>query len=80
VHTFITSVRGPSRRLRLGGATISAVVPVTVTAGNVTVSFGVLSYAGTPTATVVADPGRLPDLGVLTAANPQSAGRSSQAG
>ena len=55
-------------------------VPVTVTAGNVTVSFGVLSYAGTLAVTVVADPGRLPDLGVLTAANPQSAGRSSQAG
>jgi len=91
VHTFITNVRGPPRRLRLGGATISAVVPATVTAGNVTVSFGVLSYAGTLAVTVVADPGRLPDLEVLTAAlrqelaacsgtNPQSAGRSSQAG
>ena len=68
------------RARRLGGATISAVVPVTVTAGNVTVSFGMLSYAGTPAVTVVADPGRLSDLGVLTAANPQSAGRSSQAG
>ena len=68
VHTFITNVRGPSRRLRLGGATISGVVPVTVTAGNVTVSFGVLSYAGTLTVTVVADPGRLPDLEVLTGA------------
>ena len=68
VHTFITNVRGPSERLRLGGATIGAVVPVTVTAGNVTVSFGVLSYAGTLTVTVVADPGRLPDLEVLTGA------------
>jgi len=92
VHTFITNVRGPSRRLRLCGATISAVVPVTVAAGNVTVSFGVLSYAGTLVVTVVADPGRLPDLGVLTAALRQElaecgsgtnllpAGRSSQAG
>ena len=75
------------RARRLGGA----VVPVTVTAGNVTVSFGVLSYAGTLAVTVAADPGRLPHLGSdrCTLAgtggcgpgtNPLPAGRSSQAG
>ena len=33
--------------------------------GNVTVAFGVLSYAGTLTLTVVADPERCTDLPVL---------------
>jgi diacylglycerol O-acyltransferase / wax synthase len=68
VHTFITNVRGPAQRLRVGGATVSAVIPVTVATGNVTVSFGVLSYAGTLALTVIADPAQLPDLAVLTSA------------
>jgi hypothetical protein len=68
VHTFITNVRGPSHRLSLGGATISAVIPVTVVTGNVTVSFAVLSYAGTLTVSAIADPDRVPDLDVLTGA------------
>jgi hypothetical protein len=57
------------RARRLSRATISAAVPVTVTAGNVTVSFGVQSHSGTPYAgtlavALVADPGRLPRSGV----------------
>ena len=36
--------------------------------GDVTVSFDALSYAGTLTVTAVADPDRVPDLPVLTAA------------
>ena len=68
VHTFMTNVRGPSEPMSLCGATISAVIPVTVVAGNVTVSFAVLSYAGTIALTVIADTERVPDLDVLIAA------------
>jgi diacylglycerol O-acyltransferase / wax synthase len=68
IHTFMTNVRGPSERMSLCGATISAVIPVTLTTGNVTVSFAVLSYAGTISLTVIADAGHLSDLDILTSA------------
>lgn len=68
VHTFVTNLRGPGERLEFNGAAVAAVIPISLTTGNVTVAFGVLSYAGTLTITVVADPGRLPDLRFLIAA------------
>jgi hypothetical protein len=36
--------------------------------GNVTVAFAVLSYAGTLTVTIIADPSHCPDLQLLVAA------------
>lgn len=68
VHTFVTSLRGPAEPLTFAGAPVRAVIPVPNTTGNVTVTFGVLSYAGTLRITVVSDPGRVPDVAVLTAA------------
>ncbi len=68
VHTFVTNLRGPDRYLSLGGARIAAITPVSITTGNVTVAFGVLSYAGTLTITVIADPDHVPDLAVLVTA------------
>jgi hypothetical protein len=47
---------------------VRAVVPIPNTTGNVTVTFGVLSYAGTLGITVLSDPSRVPDVAVLTAA------------
>jgi diacylglycerol O-acyltransferase / wax synthase len=44
------------------------VIPVTLTTGNITVSFGMLSYAGTITLTVIADAEHLADLDILTRA------------
>ena len=44
------------------------------TTGNVTVTFGVLSYAGTLRITVLSDPSRMPDVAVLTAALRQELG------
>ena len=61
VHTFVTNLRGPAERLSFAGAPVTAVVPVAVTPGNVTLSFDVLSYAGTLGITVVADPARVPE-------------------
>lgn len=61
VHTFVTNVHGPAERFRIGGAEVSALVPVAVNPGNVAVSFDVLSYAGTLGVTLVCDPGLLPE-------------------
>ena len=61
VHTFVTNVRGPEQRLRFVGTEVVAVVPVAVNPGNVTVSFDVLSYAGTLVVTLVCDPGLVPE-------------------
>jgi diacylglycerol O-acyltransferase / wax synthase len=48
---------------------VEAIVPVAAgEAGNVTVSFDALSYAGTLAVTVMADADRVPDLPVLAAA------------
>lgn len=69
LHTLVSSVRGPDRPLTLFGAPIAAIVPVSVAeAGNLTVNFLALSYAGTLTVTVVADPDRVVDLPVLARA------------
>jgi WS/DGAT/MGAT family acyltransferase len=68
VNAFLTNLPGPARGLRFHGAPISAVVPITVTAGNVSVAFAVLSYAGALTTTVIVDPDLVPELTVLTAA------------
>lgn len=65
VTTFVTNVRGPDVQLSFLGARITDVIPVSSLSGNVTVSFTVLSYAGTLVVTAVADPQRCPDLTFL---------------
>ncbi|MFC4119880.1 wax ester/triacylglycerol synthase domain-containing protein [Nonomuraea zeae] len=68
IHTLVSNVRGPGRPLTFAGATIRQMIPVAVAeSGNVTVSFEVLSYAGTLTITVIADPDGVPDLDELVA-------------
>ena len=68
VHTFATNLRGPERLLTFAGTPVQAVIPITSTTGNVTVTFAALSYAGTLLITVLSDPSRVPDVAVLTAA------------
>jgi hypothetical protein len=68
VHTFVTNLHGPAQLLTFARAPVRAVIPVPNMTGNVTVTFGVLSYAGTLRITVVSDPSRVPDVAVLTAA------------
>ncbi|HEV2374573.1 MAG TPA: wax ester/triacylglycerol synthase domain-containing protein [Streptosporangiaceae bacterium] len=68
VHAFATNLRGPERPLTFAGAQVQAVIPIPSTTGNVTVTFAALSYAGTLLITVLSDPSRVPDAGVLTAA------------
>ncbi len=68
VSTLVTDLGGPDASLSFLGTPISRVIPLLSTMGNVTVAFGVLSYAGTLTVTIVADPERCPDLPVLAEA------------
>jgi diacylglycerol O-acyltransferase / wax synthase len=65
IHTFATNLRGPATPLSIFGCPVTAITPLTVATGNVTVSFAVLSYAGTLAVTLVADPDTCPDLPVL---------------
>ncbi|MCK2218984.1 WSD1 family O-acyltransferase [Actinomadura sp. ATCC 31491] len=67
-HTLLSNVRGPATALSFAGARITGAVPVAVgESGNVTVSFGALSYAGVLTVACVADPARVPELDELAA-------------
>ena len=69
LHTLVSNVHGPDQPLAFADAPIAAVIPVSVAeAGNLTVTFVALSYAGTLTVTIIADPDRVADLPVLTAA------------
>ncbi len=65
-HTIISNVRGPGQLLSLAGSPVESIVPIAVEdLGNVTVIFVALSYAGTLTVSVIADPDQVPDLPVL---------------
>jgi diacylglycerol O-acyltransferase / wax synthase len=68
LHTVVTNVRGPVRRLTFCGAPIMDVLPLTVAGGNVTMTFAVLSYAGTVVVSAIADPDAAPDLVEIAAA------------
>lgn len=75
VHTFVTNLRGPVQPLTFAGAPVRSVIPVPNTTGNVIVTFGALSYAGTLRITVMSDPRWVPDVAVLTAALRQELGQ-----
>lgn len=62
IQTFVSNLKGPQNQLTIGGWPVVAVVPLSVAVGNVTVSFSVLSYCGTLTISLAADPDTCPDL------------------
>jgi hypothetical protein len=69
LHTLVSFVRGPEQPVRFGGAAVRTVIPLVVSGtSNITVSVQALSYAGTMTVTIMADPDRCPDLDVLARA------------
>ncbi len=65
IHTFVSNLRGPGSTLTLTGCPITRIVPLSLGAGNVTVSFTALSYAGRLTIGICADPDTCPDLPLL---------------
>ena len=67
VTTFVTNLRGPDSRVAFLEATVEEIIPVNSTSGNVQAAFGVFSYAGTLTVTLVADADLAGDLPPLVA-------------
>jgi diacylglycerol O-acyltransferase len=65
INVLTTSLFGPPVPLYLAGARVEEAFAIPPIAGNVTVTFGALSYAGTLGLSVVADATRWPDLDVL---------------
>ncbi len=68
VTTFVTNLRGPDGPVWFAGAKVREIIPLNVVAGNVTVAFGALSYAGQLTVTVIADASAVPEVSVLAGA------------
>ena len=62
IHTFWSNLRSPEIRLSFLDCPITSIIPLSAGSGNVTVSFAVLSYAGTLTITLIADPDTCHDL------------------
>ena len=67
VTTFVTNVRGPATPLSFLGARVLDMSAVALITGNITVGFAALSYAGTLTVTVMADPDTCLDLPCIVA-------------
>jgi diacylglycerol O-acyltransferase / wax synthase len=67
INVFVTNMVGPSEPLSMLGAEVLDIVPVAPISGNVPIAIGVLSYAGTLTVSVNADPEALPDLDAFVA-------------
>jgi len=68
VTCFVTNLRGPDVPVSFLGAAVCQMIPLVGVAGNVTVAFAVLSYAGTLTVAVMVDADACPDSGTLIAA------------
>jgi len=68
VTTFVTNLRGPATPMTFAGAPVTDAVVLSGMSGNVTVSFAVLSYAGTLTVTVLVDPDHVPEHKTLAVA------------
>jgi diacylglycerol O-acyltransferase len=62
IHTFVSNMRGPDQPLELLGRTVTELIPLSVTSGNVTVAFTSLSYCGRLVTAISADPDTCPDL------------------
>lgn len=68
LHTLVSNLRGPERTVCFAGARVRSILPVPVgEAGNLTVSFVVLSYARTLGITVTTDPDHVPQPSTLAA-------------
>lgn len=65
INFFVSNVQGPAAPLRVFGAEVEDVVPITSLFGNETVSFIAFSYCGRLALVTVADRSPWPDLDVL---------------
>ena len=65
INVLTTNLVGPPTPLYLAGARLEEAIAIPPIAGNVTVSFAALSYAGALDLSVIADAASWPDLDVL---------------
>lgn len=65
INVLTTNLPGPPMPLYLAGARLEDAIAIPPIAGNVTVSFAALSYAGDLNLSVIADAASWPDLDVL---------------
>ncbi|WP_149202197.1 wax ester/triacylglycerol synthase domain-containing protein [Actinotalea subterranea] len=68
VNSFLTNLAGPTTPLRLAGAEVLRVLPLSITAGNVGVAFAAFSYAGSLSVTVMVDADVVPEVTELASA------------
>ena len=66
VNVVVTNVPGPESNLYVIGGQLTDLVPIVPLAGNLTIGFAVLSYAGQLTVGVFADVEACPDVDVLS--------------
>ncbi len=66
VNVTTADLPGPDHPVYLAGSRLLDVFPILPLIGNIPLAVGALSYAGTFTITVVADPHIVPDLAVFT--------------
>ena len=67
VNLLVSNLPGPPAPMRLAGAQVLEMFQIGVLQGNLTVSVGVLSYAGQLTFDIVADSDAVPDLALFAA-------------
>jgi hypothetical protein len=67
VNLVESNVPGPAAPIRMLGAPVLDLVPVGAIAGNMTITFLALSYAGRLVVSTLADRDRVPDLPVVLA-------------
>jgi WS/DGAT/MGAT family acyltransferase len=63
VNLLVSNLPGPAAPVRLGGARVLEMFQIGVVQGNLTVSVGVISYAGQLNFGIVADSAAVPDVG-----------------
>jgi diacylglycerol O-acyltransferase len=70
-NVFVTNIPGPRRPLYALGARIEEIVPLTMLAGNVRLSFSIASYCGQLTVVINAD-ASVDEVGLLVEGMTQS--------
>lgn len=67
IHTIASTVHGPEAPILLVECEVTRIVPLGVPSGNLSVTFAVVTYAGSLAITRVSDPDVYPDVRMLRA-------------
>jgi diacylglycerol O-acyltransferase len=75
VNIYVTNVAGPKVPVGLFDAPVQAIIPIPPLGGNIPIGFGVFSYAGVLTISMVVEPDLVPDADSLLTGLVSSLGR-----